>query len=312
MHKDVTRLAALLACIALATSRIGLIGHELLGHGGVALALGGTITDVKLFWFAGGWIRYQLPETSLAGSLAIAMAGIAVELVSGITLWLAVRGDALGRRITRGIGLALVVHATWYLATGAWHGFGDGLLLYRVLGGWRVPVAIAAGLATCAAAFAGAREVLGALAHTIGGSRRARIAGTAIAIVIGAGLHAALAAGEVKLRQDTTYGAVMQPERERVIARELVQWQRDQAAHGIEVTSEARRAQVRRLESTHKTFPFVWLLAACTAAAVLAGARLGKRAPASRIDSRLLAITAAVAIGSILTVVILDGFFVAM
>jgi hypothetical protein len=312
MHKDVFRLAVLLTCVALATSRIGLIAHELVGHGGMALALGGDITDVKLFWFAGGWIRYQLPETSLAGSLAISMAGIAVELVAGVTLWLAVRGDGLGRRIGRGIGTALVVHATWYLATGAWHGFGDGLLLYRELGSWRAPVAIAAGLATCTAAFAGAREVLGALAHTIAGSPRRRIIGTAIAVVVAAGLHASLAAGEVKLRRDTTYGVVMQPERERVIARELVQWQRAQKAQGAVVTDDAKRAEVQRLERTHRTFPFVWILAACTVIAVLAGARLTKRAAAAPIESRLLAITAVVAIGAILAVVMLDGLFAPM
>ncbi len=310
MHKDVFRLAALLACVALATSRIGLIAHELLGHGGTALALGGEVTDVQLFWFAGGWIRYQLPEPSLAVALAIAMGGIAVELVAGITLWLVVRGEGLGRRIARGIGLALVVHATWYLATGAWHGFGDGLLLYRVLGTWRVPVAIAAGLATCAAAFAGAREVLGALSHTVAGSRRARIAGTALAVLVAAGLHAALAAGEVSLRRDTTYGAVMQPERERVIARELVQWQRDQSARGVEITAEQKRAEAKRLARTHRTFPFVWVLAIATALAVLAGARFARPAADTRISNRLLGIAAVVAIASIWAVVVIDGLFI--
>jgi len=70
MHKETFRLAALLACVALATSRLGLIGHELVGHGGVALAAGATDLEVQLFWFAGGWIRYQLAESSLAASLA--------------------------------------------------------------------------------------------------------------------------------------------------------------------------------------------------------------------------------------------------
>src|SRR4051794_38248259 len=77
MHKDVLRLAGLLACIALATSRMGLIGHELLGHGGMALALGGHVDQVQLFWFAGGWIRYHLSAPSQGATLAIAMAGIA-------------------------------------------------------------------------------------------------------------------------------------------------------------------------------------------------------------------------------------------
>src|SRR5262249_8926994 len=153
MYKEVFRLAALLVAVALVTSRLGLIGHELVGHGGAALACGAQINDVQLFWFAGGWIRYTLPSPaepvlsalgsmtrgpSLAAALVIAMAGIAVELAGGLALCMLVRPTTLGRRLARGIGIALLVHASWYLATGAFHGFGDGLLLYRVLGSWRV------------------------------------------------------------------------------------------------------------------------------------------------------------------------------
>src|SRR5580692_2579173 len=119
------RLAAVLGCIALATSRLGLVAHELGGHGGMALLLGGEVTQVKLFWFAGGWIRYRI-DTGEAGLLAITVAGMAVEVVIGGILWLTVRGGTLGARLVRGAGGALVIHATWYFATGAWHGYGDG------------------------------------------------------------------------------------------------------------------------------------------------------------------------------------------
>src|SRR5205823_5282472 len=202
-------------CVALATSRFGLVAHELVGHGGAAWALGGDVIGVKLFWFAGGWIRYR-GITELAPALAIAMAGIAVELASGIALWCLLRGDTLGRRVLRGIAAALVVHATWYLATGAWHGYGDGVLLYRVLGAARAPVAISAGAVTCAAAFAGAREVFGALVHAAGGVR-----GVIVAAVLAGGVNAALAAGELHARRDATYSETMTPERERAIAEEL-------------------------------------------------------------------------------------------
>src|SRR3569623_515919 len=191
--RDALRRGALLSCVALATSRLGLLAHELVGHGGTALAVGAKVTDVRLFWFAGGWIRY-VGAGSVAAALAIAMGGIAVETACGTALWRAVRGDTsntLGRRIVRGIGAALVVHAGWYLATGAYAGFGDGVLLYRALGGARVPVAIAAGGVTCGAAFLGAREVMGALAAT----QRHRIAGTLGALGLAAGLHAGHALG---------------------------------------------------------------------------------------------------------------------
>lgn len=306
MHKEVLRLATLLAGVALATSRIGLIGHELVGHGGVALAAGARIVDLQLFWFAGGWIRYQLPEPTLPAVLAIAMAGIALELVVGLGLWLAVRGDTLGRRLVRGIGAALVVHATWYLATGAFHGFGDGLVLYRALGDARTAVAIGAGLATCAAAYLAAQRVLGALAATLQGTGRARLAGVIVAAVLAGGLHAGLAAGELALRRDPTYAATMAPERDRVIAKELAAWQREHAARGAAIDEAQRRAQRMRLAAKHQTFPFVWLLAFATVASVIAGAMRARKVADERITSRLLAITLAVAASAIGAVIVID------
>jgi hypothetical protein len=306
VHKDVLRLAALLAAIALATSRIGLIGHELVGHGGVALACGARIVDVQLFWFAGGWIRYQLSDPGLFAVLAIAMAGIGLELVVGVALWSLVRGANLGRRLVRGIGAGLVIHASWYLATGAFHGFGDGLVLYRALGDARVPVAIVAGLVTCGVAYVAARNVLGTLAATLRGSTKARVLGVIVAAVLAAGLHAGLAAGELWLRRDPTYTATMQHQRDRDIALELARWQRERASRGISIDEGARRSEQVRLAAKHKTFPFVWLLAVATVASVVAGAVRARKAPDERIGNRLLAITVAVAVAAICAVIVLD------
>jgi len=306
VHKEVLRLAALLACIALATSRLGLLGHELVGHGGMALACGARIVDVELFWFAGGWIRYQFADPTLPAVLAIAMAGIGLELIVGAALWILVRGDTLGRRLVRGVGAALVVHATWYLATGAFHGFGDGLVLYRVLGAARVPVAIAAGAITCGAAFLAARSVLGVLAATLPGSPRARVLGVIVAAVLAGGLHAGLAAGELAIRRDATYSATMQHQRERDIAAELAQWQRDLAARGVAIDDSQQRAERARLAAKHPTFPFVWLLAAATVASVLVGALRARKAADERISGRLLALTLAVAAAAICAVIVID------
>jgi hypothetical protein len=305
VHKDVLRLAGLLAALALATSRIGLLGHELVGHGGMALACGARIVAVHLFWFAGGWIRYQLADPSLPAALAISLAGIGLELVVGLALWWFVRGAPLGRRLVRGIGAALVVHATWYLATGAFHGFGDGLVLYRVLGRSRVAVAVAAGLVTCGAAYLAARHVLGTLTATLPGSRRARVVGVVVAAALAGGLHAGLAAGELALRRDPTYTATMQPQRERDIAMELQAWQRERAARGQGIDEAARRAERARLAAKHETFPFVWLLALVTIASVIAGAWRAREQPDQRIPARLLAVAAvvaAVAIGAVIAI----------
>jgi hypothetical protein len=50
VFRAVLRLIALLTFAGLATSRIGLIVHELVGHGAATLAVGGTVTDVQLFY----------------------------------------------------------------------------------------------------------------------------------------------------------------------------------------------------------------------------------------------------------------------
>lgn len=307
MYKEVLRLALVVAGVALATSRIGLIGHELVGHGGMALACGARISDVRLFWFAGGWIRYQLVEPTLPAVLAIAMAGIGLELIGGLALWLGVRGGTLGRRLVRGVGAALVIHATWYLATGAFHGFGDGLVLYRALGSARTPVAIGAGLVTCTAAYLAARQVLGALAATLPGTGWLRVGGVIAAALLAGSLHAGLAAGELAVRRDATYAATMAPERDRVIAKELAAWQRDQLARGAQIDDAERRAERIRIASKHETFPFVWLLAAATIASVIAGAVRTRRVPDERISNRLLAVTLAVAAAAIGAVIVLDA-----
>lgn len=293
--RDVLRLGALLACVALATSRFGLLAHELVGHGGTAVVVGAHVVEVKLFWFAGGWIRY-VGAPSVAAALAIAMGGIAVETVAGVAL-VCVRGATLGRRIVRGIGYALVLHASWYLATGAFSGFGDGVLLYRELGSARLVVAVAAALVTCTMGYLGAREVLGALAAT----QRRPLAGTALAVVLAGGLHAALAIGELRLRRDPTYAETMAPERERQITAELAQWR---ASHPTAAEPE-RAAAAQGIEQAHpRSFPFTAVLAIATVLAVGAGARRAKPG-AGPITRRLLitwAVAAAIAIAIVIAV----------
>jgi len=300
----VLRLAGLLALVALATSRIGLLAHELVGHGGAAVAVGAKVTEVQLFWFAGGWIRYQLAAPAVAPALAIAMGGIAVELVCGMVLVLAVRGDGLGRKLVRGIGAALVLHGSWYLATGAWHGYGDGVQLYHELGDARYPVAIAAGLVTCTAGYFGARGVFGALAETLPSTR---VIGVLAAVLLAAGLHVALAAGEVHVRRDTTYVQIMQPEKDRLVERDLARWAEYQRTHGGDLSEQARAAQATKLEREHTTFPFKWLLAiAAGVAAIVGAARSRRTGPVAHIGARLYWIAAASAVISIGAVIAID------
>lgn len=302
-----TRLAAVLTAVGLATSRIGLVVHELAGHGGAVLAVGGTVTDVQLFTFAGGWIRFRVAAPG--NELVIALAGIALEAAIGLGLWVAARRDALAARIVRGVGAALLIHAGWYLATGTWHGYGDGLHLHRQLGDDRWLVAVPAALIVCVVAYAGARAVLGPLAATVPGGRGARISGTALAVVLAGGLQLGLAVGEVKLRRDTTYASTMRPERERQIARELAQWTAERARHGAQPSPQARAQMERDLGKRHRTFPFAIVLAVLTAISIAVGAVRSRSTPDDAVPGRILAVSAAIAVGSIALVIALDAAF---
>jgi hypothetical protein len=295
--RETARLTALLLAIALATSRLGLLAHELVGHGGTTLLVGGRVTDVQLFWFAGGWIRYQFTAVpSVAAQIAIAMGGIAVEILCGSALWVLVRGPGFGSRLVRAIGATFVVHATWYFATGAWHGYGDGQLLYKVLGDARYPVAMCAGVITCIAGFFAAKQIVGALLATV--SPRWLLI---LAAALAGGAHLGLAVGELALRHDTTYGEVMQPERERVVQRDLERW----AQYEKRATPAQREQERVRLEQVHHTFPFAWLLGACAITAILLGAWRSQQAERVDISNRLLwraMLTATFAIAAVIAI----------
>ncbi len=306
--RAVARLTGVFAAVGLATSRFGLIAHELVGHGGFAVASGGEVTDAKLFWFAGGWIRYDLHQPTSGELLAISLGGIIVESVVGIGLWLAlVRRDSVAARVVRAVGAALVIHGCWYFATGTWHGYGDGTIVHRELGDARYPVAIAVGLVGCTVAYVAARLVLGALAAVLPGSRRSRIAGMTIAMALAGVLQIGLALGEVRVRGDSTYGAIMKPERERVVARELLEWQREQARRGVELSEAERIAHARELADRHRELPFAPVLAVMLAIAVAFGASRPRGPATGTVSPRLVAIAAALAAGSIGCVIALDA-----
>ena len=294
----VLRLTAFLAAVGLATSRLGLVAPEFVGHGGATLAVGGHVTEVQLFWFAGGWIRYAIPATT-ANHLIVALGGVAIEIAIGLPLWLAVRGDGLGARIVRALGATLIVHASWYLATGAWHGYGDGTLLYRELGDARYPFAIGVALVGCAFAWLGARHVVGALLAAVDH----RVAALVVALVAAAAINIGLDLGELRVRRDATYAATMAPERERVVAREMAAWL---AAHPAEVSEAERAAKAAQLEEAHRTFPFAWLFGGALLVAIAAGARATRRRAAAPLTARAQRLAVALAAGAIALVIAID------
>ncbi|MEZ4360808.1 MAG: hypothetical protein R3B48_11545 [Kofleriaceae bacterium] len=277
----VMRLTALLTCLGLVISRAGLLLHELVGHGGAALACGGQVGERRFFWFAGGWIRTSTPGGSELTRLVVELGGIAAELVVGGALlaWARGRGARGGR--ARLAGLLLLAHGLWYAATGTWHGFGDGTGLHRLLGSARYAVALALGAALCAVAALGARALARAFAPHVAGATPRRLALVLVAAAAAAATHGALTFGEVALRRDVTYARTMQTADQRVAAERLARWRAEAARRGQPVTAAGAAAAERALRPP-RGFPFAWALAIAALAATLVGGWSLRRAALAR------------------------------
>jgi hypothetical protein len=302
------RLAVFVAACALITSRIGLVVHELIGHGSAANAVGAGVDDVRLFWFAGGWIHYSRTAAwTLGDALIVQLGGIAVELVVGLAamLWARRRTGWLGLAVT-GAGAGWVIHAAAYLSIGCWHGYGDGVLIHRVLGSAQAAVALPAAGIAVAAAYLAARALTGRLEAVIpSASRAARLAILAAALAVAGGVNAGLSRAELGLRDDSTYGAIMTPEREREIQRELAAWLAAQRERGIDVDRAAIADQRRALDRSHPSFPFgLVVILAIVGAGVVGAARSRRPESGSVLDRRVLS---AVVIGAVLAWLVVVG-----
>jgi len=319
------RLTILLACLGLAISRVGLVVHEVGGHGGAALLFGGRVLEVTFFWFAGGWIRYTTPSPAEASSLLIQLGGILAELLLGaaalaVTSWRRSRATRparparpFGILALRLAGFLFVVHGLWYAATGIWHGFGDGARLHELLGEARYPVAFVLGAALCALAAVAARQLCLGFAPALPGSSVRRLATVMVAACLAGGLHAALTFGEVRLRGDEVYGQTMRTAGERLRDERLARWRAEQARRGHTVAAAEVREQTRAL-TPPRPFPFARVLALAALLSVLLGAASLRRArldldePTARalLSSRNVAGAACAALLAISAVALLD------
>jgi hypothetical protein len=269
------RLTVFVTAVVLVTTRVGLVVHELVGHGGAANAVGAGVDEVRLFWFAGGWIQYsRATPWSLGDVLVVQLAGIAIELVVGLALvgW-GGRRTGWTRVALVGAGLGWVIHAGAYLAIGTWHGFGDGTVLHKALGDAKAAVAIPAGVLCVVAAYLGARALAPPLAAVVpSASRAGRLLVVAAALGLAGGVNAGLSRLELVIRGDTVYGAIMKPERDRAIERELAAWLAAQRERGLPVDPEAAARAERRIARAHPSFPFAAVLGVATPPGATAGA----------------------------------------
>jgi len=215
------------------------------------------------------------------------------------------------RRTVRTLGAALIVHAMFYLATGTWHGYGDGRLIHTLTGDARYPIAVVAGLVGCAAGFAGARFLFATLIATMPspdsgpGPGRRRLAAALLAIAAATAVNVALDLGELHLRPNPVYAVTMQPERDRAVARELAAWQRAQPEAG----EAEREAQKRVLVAEHRDFPFLWLLGASLIVAIVVGAARSPQVPERRLAPRPVIVACLAAVISTVTVIAIDASF---
>ena len=296
-------LAALTFVVALATSRYGLVIHELAGHGGTAIALGGHVQGVHLFWFGGGWVTYQGNGWTTADVLAVTLGGIATEWIAAVVLaLLARRRQGLGRLVLAGAATGFAIHGGMYLAVGTFYGSGDGTLLHQLLGDWRPLVWAPAAVVCVGAAWLGARTVAPILRAHAPATAQLMLIGLALAI--GGAAHLALLLGERAVRPDATYTAIMKTEGQRAVERDVAV---ARAAH-------ATPAQLDEVERTsrerNRPFPFTpCLIAAIAAAAVFAFSRSRPADRPAALAWWQIRAPALVAFLGVVLVVACDAFF---
>ena len=240
----------------------GLVAHELVGHGGAALAVGGQVTEVQLFWFAGGWIRYDLPHRARAALLAIAMGGVAVELVAGTAA--VARSSAatsLGPARSRARSARRSSSTRrWYLATGAWHGYGDGRCSIASSATRAIRSRSRAGAVDVRVRRTSARAACSARSlRRCRGIARARIARSSRCRSRAASTPGSRSASS-QLRRDATYAA---DDGARARARDRARSRARGLASAPRRATDAPRRARRGARSSRRrtaTFPFAWLL----------------------------------------------------
>jgi hypothetical protein len=263
------RLVALLFLVGLTASRVGVVVHELGGHGAVARGFGCSLTALRLFLFGGGWVDYDCGPLAPAQQLAIDLGGIAVQAIAGALLALVARWvrDPFARLAVAGTAALFVLHALYYLVTGVHYGVGDGRALHvlaaRDRGAW-VAAGSAALVGLC---FVLTRRIAAALTPWIPGEgalRRAAIA--AAAMVLAAALHGAGFAVEQRIRAERQYAAAFVPQPEIAAQQELRRFEAERPRSADEI-----RAERRAIAREHAVFPLRPALAIALPLAAFAG-----------------------------------------
>jgi len=265
-----SRLTAAFFLIGLATSRLSLVLHELVGHGGAAVLMGGRLVDYRLFLFGGGWVRTESsgPQRDAAFAIAVSMAGIALEIAAAAAA-LAIAARLRRRRAAPLAQLALVgfatadlLHAGFYFAVGTYHGFGDGRALHAALGAARAWLVWPSAIGVAFAAFLLARRLT---RLTFGWVAARSRAGRALALIsatlVAALAHGALTWSERRMTGDAIYSRIMQPEGERRLEREVARRAAEARRQGGALGEDELAALRSELERRERRLPLGAILA---------------------------------------------------
>ena len=114
-------------CMLILSTRLGAFLHEFIGHGLMAVFLGGRLDTFRLTLFAGGETLFSgnFGETA---SVCISLGGIAINLVTGIVVLVIIRRRSLSFSwVLFGILLAgtSILSQIQYLILGAYYRYGD-------------------------------------------------------------------------------------------------------------------------------------------------------------------------------------------
>jgi hypothetical protein len=303
----IARLTAFALALSMVISRAGLVIHEAIGHGAAAYAVGSSVTEVRLYAVAGGWIQYG-PATWTSPRVAVVtLGGIAIEwLAAALCGWAARRrGGWLGLGL-EAAAWGLAIHGGLYLAIGAADGVGDGQWLYRTLGPARVVVVIPATIAVVLAGAVAARRLGGQLLATLPmATRGRRAAGLAAALAVAGVVHGGAVAVELAVRADPTYARVMATEASRAIDRELAAWRAAAAADGS-YRASAEPAVRRAIAARHQRPRYGGWIAGAAALAIALGFVLARARGHAPLPAAVVGRTVTVAVAAIVLVVAID------
>ncbi|PJB36544.1 MAG: hypothetical protein CO108_23060 [Deltaproteobacteria bacterium CG_4_9_14_3_um_filter_63_12] len=280
-----TRLCALFTLLALATSRVTLLLHELIGHALLAWLSGSGLAEYRFFAFGGGWVRYAQPDAiSAFEAHGVALGGVALELLlsASIFLWMK-RTPGMTPRSPWRFSLTLyasiiAIHALFYAVAGIHYGFGDGRALHWSLGGARAAVVATGALALCLLVFVFVRDRTAEWSSLLGDTRFSmRLTKLALAALLAGACHVGLTVGEQRLFGSQTHDQIMASEQDRSVEGEVESFVAAQKAAGVE-PSAAELEEFRALSlERHRPFPLYWVLFPAFGVAAILGASRSRR-----------------------------------